>query len=161
MLQCSFSFAAAQLLVKMTSALQKSECCSATSAVQHSKNCSATSVFACRMLQGWGLEGRTPKGTYSPRGCSRHLLEIPFSEPLLRTLLRTLFYCKTHSRPPSQNPSENPFPRTLPRTFSEAFSERYVAVRPLGRASKWKVRKRRAYYKTPPQKTVLDPPPTL
>ena len=56
MLQCSFSLAAAQLLVKMTSALQKSQCCSATSAAQHSKNCSATSVFACGMLQGWGLE---------------------------------------------------------------------------------------------------------
>ena len=58
--------------------------------------------------------GRTPKGAYSSRGRSRHLLETTFSEPLLRTLLRTLFYCKTHSRPPSQNPSENPFPRTLP-----------------------------------------------
>ena len=57
MLRCSFSLAAAQLLVKMTSALQKSECCSATSAAQHSENCSATSVFACGMLQGWGLEG--------------------------------------------------------------------------------------------------------
>ena len=57
MLHCSFSLAAAQLLVKMTSALQKSECCSATSAAQHSENCSATSVFACGMLQGWGLEG--------------------------------------------------------------------------------------------------------
>ena len=55
MLQCSFSFAAAQLLVQMTSALQKSRCCSAVSAAQHSENCSATSVFA--MLQGWGLEG--------------------------------------------------------------------------------------------------------
>ena len=41
----------------MTSALQKSECCSATSAAQLSENCSATSVFACGMLQGWGLEG--------------------------------------------------------------------------------------------------------
>ena len=58
MLQCSFSFAAAQLLVQMTSALQKSECCSAVSAAQHSENCSATSVFACGMLQGRGLEGR-------------------------------------------------------------------------------------------------------
>ena len=53
--QCSFTLAAAQLLVKMTSALQKSECCSATSAAQLSENCSATSVFACAMLQGWGL----------------------------------------------------------------------------------------------------------
>ena len=57
MLHCTFSLAAAQLLVKRTSALQKSECCSATSAAQPSKNCSATSVFACGMLQGWGLEG--------------------------------------------------------------------------------------------------------
>ena len=57
MLQCSFSLAAARLLVEITSALQKSQCCSATSAAQHSKNCSATSVFACGMLQGWGLEG--------------------------------------------------------------------------------------------------------
>ena len=57
MLQCSFSLAAAQLLVQMTSALQKSQCCSAGSAAQHSKNCSATSVFACGMLQGRGLEG--------------------------------------------------------------------------------------------------------
>ena len=57
MLHCSFSLAAAQLLVENTSALQKSECCSATSAAQHSENCSATSVFACGMLQGWGLEG--------------------------------------------------------------------------------------------------------
>ena len=80
--------------------------------------------------------GRTPKGAYSSRGRSRHLLETAFSEPLLRTLLGTLFYCKTHSRPPSQNPSENPFPRTLPRTFSEPFLEGCVAIRPLRRAPK-------------------------
>ena len=36
----------------MTSALQKSECCSATSAAPLSENCSATSVFACVMLLG-------------------------------------------------------------------------------------------------------------
>ena len=41
----------------MTSALQKSQCCSAASAAQHSENCNATFVFACGMLQGWGLEG--------------------------------------------------------------------------------------------------------
>ena len=43
----------------MTSALQKSECCSQVepSAAQHSENCSAAFVFACGMLQGWGLEG--------------------------------------------------------------------------------------------------------
>ena len=53
-----FSFAAAQLLVQMTSsALQKSQCCSAVSAAQHSENCSATSFFACGRLQGRGLEG--------------------------------------------------------------------------------------------------------
>ena len=57
MLPYSFSLAAAQFLVKMTSALQKCGCCSATSAAQHSENCSATSVFTCGMLQGWGLEG--------------------------------------------------------------------------------------------------------
>ena len=57
MLHCSFSLAAEQLLVKTASALQKSKCCSATSAAQHSEICSATSVFACGMLQGWGLEG--------------------------------------------------------------------------------------------------------
>ena len=56
MLHCSFPLAAAQLLVEMTSALQKGQCCSATSAAQHSENCSATSVFACGMLQGRGLE---------------------------------------------------------------------------------------------------------
>ena len=55
MLPCIFSFAAAQLLVNMTSALQKSQCCSATSAAQHSENCGAASVFACGMLQGGGL----------------------------------------------------------------------------------------------------------
>ena len=78
--------------------------------------------------------GRTPKGAYSSRGRSRHLLETPFSEPLLRTLLRTLSYCKTHSKPLSQNPSENPPPRTLSRTFSEPFLERCVAERPFRRA---------------------------
>ena len=57
MLHCTFSLAAVQLLVKMTSALQKSQSCSAPSAAQHSENCSATSVFACGMSQGWGLEG--------------------------------------------------------------------------------------------------------
>ena len=51
-LQCSFPLAA-QLLEKMTFALQKSKCCSATSAAQLSALCSATSVFACGMLQGW------------------------------------------------------------------------------------------------------------
>ena len=70
----------------------------------------------------WVLSaGRTPKGSYSPRGHARHLLETPFSEPLLRTLLRTLSYCKTHSSPllralprtllspePSPEPSQNP-----------------------------------------------------
>ena len=59
--------------------------------------------------------GRTPKGAYSTRGRSRHLLETPFSEPLLRTLLRTPFYCKTHRRPPLlrtllRTPSPEPFP---------------------------------------------------
>ena len=67
--------------------------------------------------------GRTPKRAYSTRGRSRHLLETPFSEPLLRTLLRTLFTVKPTADPhlrtllrtlppepcpePSQNPSQN------------------------------------------------------
>ena len=38
-------FVAAELVISMTSALQKSECCSATSAAQLSENCSAASVF--------------------------------------------------------------------------------------------------------------------
>ena len=38
MLQCSFSLAATQLVVKMTSALQKSQCCSATSAAKLQRN---------------------------------------------------------------------------------------------------------------------------
>ena len=50
--------------------------------------------------------GRTPKGAYSTRGRSRHLLETPFSEPLLRTLLRTLLYCKT---PQKKTPFSEPF----------------------------------------------------
>ena len=55
--QCSFSFVAAQLLVEMTSALQKSACCSATSAAQHSENCSATSVFRLWHVAGVGFSG--------------------------------------------------------------------------------------------------------
>ena len=92
MLRCSFSFAAAQLLVQMTSALQERQCCSAVPAAQHSENCSATSVFACGMLQGWGLEGwglglaefdlRDPQGPLnrgaSNGGVSRSGLFCPF-----------------------------------------------------------------------------------
>ena len=55
MLRCSFSLAAAQLfkvLAKMTSAVQKSQCCSATSAAQHSENCSATSVSLVACCRG-------------------------------------------------------------------------------------------------------------
>ena len=81
--------------------------------------------------------GRTPKGAYSRRGRSRHLLETPFSEPLLRTLLRTPFQCKTHSKPPSQNPSENPSPEPFPEPSQKPFLERCVAVRPLRRALNW------------------------
>ena len=81
--------------------------------------------------------GRTPKGSYSPRVRSRHLLENPFSEPgqnpfsepLLNTLLKTLSYCKTHSRHPSQNPCENPFSEPFPEPFPETFLE---SCTPLG-----------------------------
>ena len=64
--------------------------------------------------------GRTFKAACSPRGHSGHLLETPFSEPLLRTfltvkpiagpLLRTLL------RALPQNPSQNLL-RTLLRTL--------------------------------------------
>ena len=57
------------------------------------------------LLDDTEIIGCTPKGSYFPRGRSGHLLETPFSEPLLRAL----FYCKTHrKRPLAQNPSENP-----------------------------------------------------
>ena len=65
--------------------------------------------------------GRTPKGSYSLRGRSRHPLETPLlSEPLLRTLLTTLLYCETHSRPPSENPSPEPFPEPSQNPSSNA-----------------------------------------
>ena len=69
MLQCSFSFVAAHLLVKMTSTLQKSKCCSATSAAQLSKDCSAsqTSVFAGGMLRGGVYRNNRKGGTASLR----------------------------------------------------------------------------------------------
>ena len=49
--------------------------------------------------------GRTPKGSCSPRGHSRHLLETPFWEPLLRTLLRTLSYCNQRAANGGSDPS--------------------------------------------------------
>ena len=67
MLQCSFSFAAAQLLVQMTSALQKRQCCSAVPAAQHSENCSATSVFACGVFRGLFKGGVTEGGVFHTR----------------------------------------------------------------------------------------------
>ena len=86
MLHCSFSLAAAQLLAKMTSALQKTECCSATSAAQHPENCSATSVLACGMLQGWGLVGEGQKGTPG-RGQDRKCHDrASLSRPLVLSL---------------------------------------------------------------------------
>ena len=54
--------------------------------------------------------GRTPKGAYTPRGHSEHLLEHPLLRPPSKNPSQNpFFYCKTHSRPPSQNPSENPW----------------------------------------------------
>ena len=82
--------------------------------------------------EGQGKVGRTPKGAYSPRGRSRHLLETPFSEPFLRTLLRTLFYCKTHSKRPSQNPSENPLPEPFPEPSQNPSWNAVLPYDPLG-----------------------------
>ena len=120
MLQCSFSFAAAQLLVKMTSAPQKSECCSATSAAQHSKNCSTTSVFACSMLQGWGLEGwglgladmvRNAARVHGfsleiPNGCSFEALAFPVGLPLLGVAPSTAKHFRSEIRSRSGNAPE-------------------------------------------------------
>ena len=50
--------------------------------------------------------GRTPKGAYSARGCSRQLLETPFSEPLLRPFSEPFFIV---------NPIADPLLRTLPQ----------------------------------------------
>ena len=113
---------------------------------KHSRSPIRVSQAYTRFLQNWGLYetqkifardcmslkenaplsllnnpfiGRAPKRAYSARGRSRHLLETPFSEPLLRTLLRTLFYCKTQKKAPFSEPFREPFPRTLSRTFSE------------------------------------------
>ena len=73
--------------------------------------------YRWREMLPWTLSlGRTPKGSYSRRGHSGHLLETHFSA----TLLRTLFYCKPTGGPllrtllrtlpqnPCQNPSQNP-----------------------------------------------------
>ena len=70
----------------MTSALQKSRCCSAVSAAQHFENCSATSVFSCGMLQGWGLEG------WGLGLADRFFLTIPELSVLKRCVPKTLAF---------------------------------------------------------------------
>ena len=55
--------------------------------------------------------GRTAKGSYSPRGRSRHLLETPFSEPPSENPSQNSFFCEPdRKRLPSQNPYPEPFP---------------------------------------------------
>ena len=62
--------------------------------------------------------GHTPMGCYSPRGCSRHLLETPFSETLMKRV--PFFTAKPAARPLlrtlPQNPSQNLL-RTLLRAL--------------------------------------------
>ena len=87
MLQCSFSLAAAQLVVKMTFELQKSECCSAVSAAQLSENCSATSIFrlwhvAGVGFEGWGL-GLADQNNFADMGVS----DLPLRPKLLHKIL--------------------------------------------------------------------------
>ena len=77
---------------------------------------------------------RTPKGAYSPRERSGHLLETPFSEPLLSTLLRNPFFTVKPIAGPLLRTLLRTLPQNLSRTFSEPFLERCVAVRPLRRA---------------------------
>ena len=55
------------------------------------------------------------------RGRSRHLLEIAFSEPLLRTLLRTLCYLKPTAGPLLRTLLRTPSPEPFPEPFSEPF----------------------------------------
>ena len=71
---------------------------------------------------------------FCPRGRSRHHLQTPFSEPLLRTLLRTPSYCKTRTAGPLLRTLLKTLPQNLSRTFSERFLEHCVGVRPLRRA---------------------------
>ena len=82
------------------------------------------SAFAAQSLAGATRVGRTPKGAYSSRGRSRHLLETTFSEPLVRTLPRSLLTVKPRAdrllrtllRTLPQNPFQNLL-RTLLRTL--------------------------------------------
>ena len=111
------------------------------------------------------LVGRTPKGAHSTRGRSRHLLETPFSEPLLRTLLRTLFFTvkpiekgpllrtlpqRTPSPEPFPEPSQNPNLRTL-----------CVAVRPLRRAPECRPPPPSNSLHTPSRPLSHPPPPLV
>ena len=95
-------------------------------------------VLGRRWAQKNTILGRTPKGAYSTRGRSRHLLETPpFSEPLLRTLLRTLSTVKPTSGPLLRTLLRTPSPEPFPERSQEPFLERCVAVRPLRRAPKY------------------------
>ena len=102
----SSSLAAAQLLVKLTSALQKSECCSAASAAQHSENCSATSLFRLWHVAGVGFGGvglRTScnlplRVRGSPKGPQKTFgLEVHYetsSESCIPSSAQTLNHCR-------------------------------------------------------------------
>ena len=52
-----FLLAAAQLSVKMASALQKNQCCSPVSAAQHSEIAAQLLFFACGLFRGVGFRG--------------------------------------------------------------------------------------------------------
>ena len=64
--------------------------------------------------------GHEPKGSYSPSGRSRHLLETRFSEPLLRTLLTTLLF--------TVKPIAGPLLRTLLRTLPQNPSQNLLGT---------------------------------
>ena len=107
MLRCRFSLAAAQLLVKMTSALQKSECCSATSAAQHSKNCSATSVFACVRKIPAPILPPPPKSQNTPPSKTRNFMDMEvFLRKESKTSRRPENW-RTHFRPQNRRQDFN------------------------------------------------------
>ena len=81
-----------------------------------------------RRAPKWRI-GHTPKGAYSPRGRCSHLLETPFSAPLLRTLLRTLFIVKSIEKGPLMGISE-PFCQERKSTPNSKFWGRISRGRP-------------------------------
>ena len=93
-----------QLLVKTTSALQKSKCCSAVSAAQLLNNCSATSAFVCGLLQWWGLEGWVLFSAFQGKVPRNVLRRLPRKCPRKRPVKVSFHIFCFHIFPVSQGP---------------------------------------------------------